>query len=205
MIMARDSELNLNSEEGLIRGIHNKDRRTFTYVYELHFQGLVLAADRYVKEPGIAKELVQDVFIRIWEQPSLLHEDGALRSYLYKAVINHALNYIKREKNIARHHNLIAETLTDSYLETLQEEQELKVEIYRAVEQLPAQCRKVFKMSRFEGLKYREIAADLKISEKTVENHIVHALKLLREALLQHPEKPRSPAATLRILSWLFF
>lgn len=205
MIMARDSELNLNSEEGLIRGIHNKDRRTFTYVYELHFQGLVLAADRYVKEPGIAKELVQDVFIRIWEQPSLLNENGSLRAYLYKAVINHALNYIKREKNIARHHNLIAETLTDSYLETLQEEQELKVEIYRAVEQLPTQCRKVFKMSRFEGLKYREIASDLKISEKTVENHIVHALKLLRETLLQNPEKPRSPAATLRILSWLFF
>ncbi|UCJ08974.1 RNA polymerase sigma-70 factor [Chitinophaga pendula] len=203
--MARDSELYLNSEEGLIRGIHNKDRRTFTHVYELHFQGLVLAADRYVKDPGIAKELVQDIFIRIWEQPALLNENGSLRAYLYKAVINHSLNYIKREKNIARHHNLIAESLTDSYLETLQEEQELKVEIYRAVEQLPAQCRKVFKMSRFDGLKYREIAADLKISEKTVENHIVHALKLLRETLLQNPERPRSPSATLRIMSWLFF
>ncbi|MCW3467898.1 RNA polymerase sigma-70 factor [Chitinophaga nivalis] len=186
--MVNTSDINVLNEAALIREIHAKCRQTFTYVYERHFQELAMTAYRYVKDTGIAQELVQEVFIKIWEQPALLDENGSLRAYLYKAVINCALNYLKREKNIARHHSLIAHSLTDSYLHNLQEEQELKLLIYQQIEKLPPQCRKIFKMSRFDGLKYREIAAQLQVSEKTVENHIAHALKTLRESLFLHQD-----------------
>ncbi|MBC9912632.1 RNA polymerase sigma-70 factor [Chitinophaga varians] len=198
--MVRTSDIAQLSEAALIREIHAKNRQAFTYVYERHFRELVMAAFRYCKDAGIAQELVQEVFIRIWEHPALLDENGALRAYLYKAVINHALNYLKREKNIARHHSLIAESLTDSYLHNLQEEQELKMRIWQEIEKLPKQCAKVFKMSRFDGLKYREIAEHLQISEKTVENHMVHALKTLRENLFYRQDNSRDYTAHLRML-----
>lgn len=197
--MVKTSDINQLSEAALIREIHAKNRHAFTYVYERHFQELVMTAFRYVKDAGIAQELVQEVFIRIWEQPALLDENGALRAYLYKAVINHAINYLKREKNIARHHSLIAASLTDSYLHNLQEEQELKLRIHQEIEKLPKQCAKVFKMSRFDGLKYREIAEQLQLSEKTVENHIIHALKILRETLFYRQDNSRDYTAHLRM------
>ncbi|WP_211999669.1 RNA polymerase sigma-70 factor [Chitinophaga sp. HK235] len=198
--MVRTSDITQLSEAALVREIHAKNRQAFTFIYERHFQELAMAAFRYVKDAGIAQELVQEVFIRIWEQPSLLDENGALRAYLYKAVINHAINYLKREKNIARHHSLIAESLTDSYLHNLQEEQELKLRIYQEIEKLPKQCAKVFKMSRFDGLKYREIAEQLQISEKTVENHIINALRILRENLFYRQDNSRDYTTNLRLM-----
>ncbi|WP_143307650.1 RNA polymerase sigma-70 factor [Chitinophaga vietnamensis] len=199
-MMVNTSNISQQSEAALIRGIHEGSRQIFTYVYERHFRELAITAWRYVKDAGIAQELVQEVFIRIWEQPSLLNENGALRAYLYRAVINHCLNYLKKEKNIAKHHSAIAETLSDSYLHHLQEEQELKVMIYQEIEKLPPQCRKVFKMSRFDGLRYREIAEQLGISEKTVENHIINALKILREQLFLGPNNTRDYSANLRLM-----
>ncbi len=99
-------------------------------------------------------------------------------------MINQSINYINRQKNIEQHHIRIADQMGDASLEDLHEEQELKKIIYNEIERLPEQCRRVFKMSRFEGLKYREIATQLNISEKTVENHIANALKTLRSRLL---------------------
>ncbi|CAL1520370.1 RNA polymerase sigma-70 factor [Chitinophaga sp. MM2321] len=198
--MVKTSDINQLSEAALIREVHAKNRLVFTFVYERHFQELAMTAFRYVKDAGIAQELVQEVFIKIWEQPALLDENGALRAYLYKAVINHAINYLKREKNIARHHSLIAASLTDSYLQDLQEEQELKLLIYQEIEKLPRQCCKVFKMSRFDGLKYREIADQLSLSEKTVENHIIHALKVLRENLFYRQHNSRDYTANLKLM-----
>ncbi|RAJ08576.1 RNA polymerase sigma-70 factor (ECF subfamily) [Chitinophaga skermanii] len=189
-----------SSDAALIRGIRANDRQAFTEVYERYFQALVMTAHRYVKNPGIAKELVQEVFIKLWEQPSLLEEDGALKAYLFKAVINQSLNFLKREKNIARHHLVIAESSSEGYLENLQEEQELKVLIYKEIEKLPTQCQRVFKMSRFDGLKYREIAETLSISEKTVEHHIIHALKVLRINLFVSNDQSRDYTTQLRLL-----
>ncbi|WP_448701974.1 RNA polymerase sigma-70 factor [Mucilaginibacter sp. AW1-3] len=168
-----------------LEGIRQKNHVAFTTLYSKYFQGLVLASDRYVKELDIAKEIVQEVFLRMWEQPYKLDETGSLKSYLYRTVINYSLNHLKREKNINQHHLKIANQATYDSLDEIQEEQELKVLIFNEIEQLPAQCKKVFKMSRFEGLKYREIAVLLDISEKTVENHMLRALKILRERIYE--------------------
>lgn len=168
-----------------LEGISQKDHYAFTSLYSKYFQGLVLASDRYVKELDVAKEIVQEVFLRMWEQPFKLEENGSIKSYLYRIVINYSINHLRREKNIFQHHLKIADQATYVSLDEIQEEQELKILIYNEIKLLPAQCGKVFKMSRFEGLKYREIAVLLEISEKTVENHMIKALKILREKIYE--------------------
>jgi len=166
-------------------GIRHHDHYAFTALYRKYFQGLVLVSDKYVKNLGVAKEIVQDVFLKMWEHPFDFDHVISLRSYLYRTVVNFSLNHIKRQKNISQHHIKIADEITYDSLDALHEEQELKLMIYKEIEGLPPQCKKVFKMSRFEGLKYREIAVLLEISEKTVENHMIKALKILRERLYQ--------------------
>lgn len=181
------------TEQEIIAGISGANHQIFTLLYSDYFPMLLLTSEKYVKDAFVAEEIVQDVFIRIWENPSCLDSISALRPYLYRCVINQSINHLNRQKNIEKHHILIAGQLTDEYIENLYEEQELQAIIFREIERLPQQCRKVFKMSRFEGLKYKEIASALNISEKTVENHIVHALKILRPRLIDHEDKSIMP------------
>lgn len=183
-------------------GIRNRDHAAFTELYRKYYKVLVLAADKYVKEIDVAKEIVQDVFLKMWEQPFEMHNEASIKSYLYRSVINTSLNHIKREKNISQHHLKIANEATYDSVDDLHAEQELKILIYSEIELLPAQCKKVFKMSRFEGLKYREIAVLLEISEKTVENHMIKALKILRERLYELDEA--NNLYKLKILALLF-
>lgn len=184
------SGLGSYTEQEIIAGIREANHRVFTLLYSSYFPMLLLTSEKYVKDAFVAEEIVQDVFIRIWENPECLNSVSALRPYLYRSVINQSLNHLNRQKSIEKHHFIIAGQLTDKYIEDLYDEQELQTLIFREIERLPTQCRKVFKMSRFEGLKYREIACSLKISEKTVENHIVNALKILRPRLVNHENKP---------------
>ncbi|EOR95479.1 RNA polymerase, sigma-24 subunit, ECF subfamily [Arcticibacter svalbardensis MN12-7] len=173
------------SEKEMILGLKEANHSIFTLLYSSYFPMLLLTAEKYVKDIFVAEEIVQDVFIKMWENPSSLDSITVLRPYLYRSVVNQSLNYLSRQKTIERHHFIIAEQMTDAYIQDLYEEQELKVIIFKEIERLPQQCRRIFKMSRFEGLKYKEIAVALNISEKTVENHIVNALKILRPRLLQ--------------------
>ena len=155
---------------------------------------------------NIAEELVQDVFVRLWERPDKLQQATSIKAYLYRAVINSSLNHLTRQKTIKKHHQDISADLTDAYLENVHEEQELKIWIYKEIERLPEQCKKVFKLNRFDGLKYKEIAQQLNISEKTVENHIIHALKLLRSRmLLDQSKQVTSSNLRFMMLTFLLF
>jgi RNA polymerase sigma-70 factor (family 1) len=159
------------------------DKSTFIWFYKQSFQSFTLLAIQYVANKDIAEDIVQDVFIKYWENPPELENPKALKSYLGRMVINSAINHLKREQNVRRIHVNINQDLTEKDVYDKLHEQELKVLIYKEIEQLPGQCKKVFKMNRFDHLKYREIAKQLNISERTVENHIANALKVLRKRL----------------------
>lgn len=159
------------------------DKSTFIWFYKQSFQSFTLLAIQYVANKDIAEDIVQDVFIKYWENPTELENPKALKSYLGRMVINSAINHLKREQNVKRIHVNINQDLTEKDVYDKLHEQELKVLIYKEIEQLPEQCKKVFKMNRFDHLKYREIAEQLNISERTVENHIANALKVLRKRL----------------------
>lgn len=182
--MAKATDIKKLTDEQILAGIRNSDYEIFTILYSGYFQSLSLASVKYVKDVFIAEGIVQDVFVRMWEDPTLIETVKSIRPYLYRSVINHSINYINRKKSIEQHHLRIADQMEEVNIEALHEEQELKKIIYAEIDRLPEQCRRIFKMSRFEGLKYREIAAELNISERTVENHIANALKVLRTRLL---------------------
>jgi RNA polymerase sigma-70 factor (ECF subfamily) len=153
----------------------------FTILYNSFFKRLLLEAFKYVDDVAAAEEIVQDVFLRIWERSNTLNGITSIKSYLYRSVINESLNYIRRKKSIELHHQILAENLTDSYIQEVDEEHELVLKLYAQIDKLPAKCKQVFKMARLDGLRYREIAEKLSISERTVENHVANALKLLKE------------------------
>ena len=168
----------------LIILINKGQTGAFAKFYTLYFQKLILASDNYVKDVFIAEEIVQDTFLKVWENPGSIESVKSIRSYLYKAVINSSINHINRKKNIEQHHVKIASEFSEEYLMELDTENELIVLLRAEIEKLPPQCRKVFKLNRFDHFKYKEIAQILDISERTVENHIANALKFLREAML---------------------
>ena len=176
-------------EEAIWRKIQQKDLETFERYYKTHYKSFFLIACKYLKDPAQAEEIINDVFLKLWQDGEQLHIETSLKSYIYKAIINrciNVLNKIKREQAFRADSDI----LPDEGYELQQiEENELKMRLYAAIEKLPDQCRRVFEMSRFEELKQQEIADKLGISIKTVKNHITLALKQLsksniREALL---------------------
>lgn len=169
----------------------------FTKFYTLFFRRLLLASDKYIKDISVAEEIIQNVFLKIWENPENLEEVKSIRPYLYKSVINASLNHVNRQKSIAQHHQKIAADFTEEYLIDLDEENELIVLLHAEIDKLPPQCKKVFKLNRFDHLKYKEIASLLNISERTVENHIATALKTLRKSLLDKKPMYKSPKSKL--------
>ena len=168
----------------LIAIINKGQTNAFAQFYTLYFQKLILVSDNYVKDVFIAEEIVQDAFLKLWEAPQSIEAVKSIKSYLYKAVINASLNYVSRQKSIEQHHEKIASEFSEEYILELDEENELIVFLRKEIDKLPSKCQKIFKMNRYDGLKYKEIAQILNISEKTVENHVANALKTIREAAL---------------------
>lgn len=189
-----------NIEQILDKG----NTEVFTNFYTQFFKKLLIESEKYVKDIHAAEEIVQDVFLKIWEKSEDLIHIKSVKSYLYRAVINSSINFINRQRNLEHHHQKIVSEFTEEQVEELDEENELIVLLFDEIEKLPPKCREIFKLNRFERLKYKEIALKFDISEKTVENHIANALKLLREAMLRN-KKANSTASYFKILRLLSF
>ena len=161
------------------------DITAFEMIFRTYYQPLCNYAYTFLQDREEAEEIVQSTFTSIWEKHSTLSIRTSAKAYLYAMVRNACLNVIKHEKIKQKHvveevalsprsHDSVTSTVTST---------ELEARIQQALEELPEQCRLVFKMSRFEELKYNEIAEQLNISVKTVENHIGKALKIMRDQL----------------------
>jgi RNA polymerase sigma-70 factor (ECF subfamily) len=169
-------------EDKIWRSIQEKDRRAFEQYYKDHYKLFFVAAFKYLEDAGQAQEVVNDVFVTLWQNAEKVIIQSSLKAYLHRSVINRSLNLLDKKKRDRQQlqNSLQAEEVSESKeLET----NELKIQLYRAIDQLPDQCRKVFRLSRFEQLKQQEIADRLGISIKTVKNHITNALQQLKQVL----------------------
>lgn len=135
-----------------------------------------------------AEEMVQNAFLTIWEKRASLEVHTSLKSYLYRAVYNSSLNHVKHLKVQQKHEAFYRNTTTLEHENAIEQlmENELHALAQKAIEELPSQCRMVFKLSRYENLSYNEIAEQMNLSVKTVENHIIRALKALRIKLKEY-------------------
>lgn len=133
-----------------------------------------------------AEDMVQQTFVKLWEQRATLDVQWSVKAYLYKMVHNRCLNRLRDRRIRDRYKAYNAEQLERSHDQPPDSETELAERIQQALHTLPTECRRVFELSRFEELKYREIADQLGISIKTVETQMGKALRLMRTALADY-------------------
>jgi len=176
------------SEQEIIGAIREGNERIFEETFRKYYQSLCNYANSILKEMEEAEEVVQNLFLSIWEKRNDLEINISLKSYLYRAVHNHCLNRIKHLK-VREEYQQYAVNFYDASYESVSQtvmKNELETKIEEAIRKLPEQCRLIFRMSRFEELKYHEIAEQLELSPKTVENQIGKALKILRVELAEY-------------------
>jgi RNA polymerase sigma-70 factor (ECF subfamily) len=164
------------------------DQSTFEKIFKDYFLSLCAFATKYTKDQDEAKDIVHQVFTNIWEKRTSIHFDQSIRSYLYTSVHNRCLNFIRDKNKFIKDELPQTDAALIIYIDQSDfvEAEELRNEIYAAMADLPEGSRKIFKMSRFEGKKYREIAEELDISVKTVETQMSKALKHMKEKLIKY-------------------
>lgn len=173
------------SVDQLITTLKSGDITAFEMLFRTYYQPLCNYAYTFVQDRDEAEEIVQSTFLNVWEKRDNLSIHTGVKPYLYAMVRNASLNVLKHEKIKQQHVTMemaVAERSVESVTRTVMAS-ELENKIYSAMDKLPEQCRLVFKLSRFEELKYSEIAEQLNISIKTVENQMGKALKIMRDQL----------------------
>ena len=178
------------------------DEKVFEEFFKTHFKALHSYAYTILKDDGIAEEMVQNVFYKVWEKKDQVDIQTSLKAYLYKAVYHESLNYLKHEKVKSVHeaHAMYSTDHSGNLAEKKLMQRELETKLQRAINDLPEQCRTIFQLSRFEELKYREIADTLGLSIKTVENQMGKALKILRLKLVEFLP---TISVFINIINWL--
>ena len=169
----------------LLKKLRLGDERAYEYLFKTYYEQLVLFAVKYVHDIELAKELVQDLIVSLFEKRSQLDITLSLKSYLYSAVRNRCLNCLNSEKIKGKYEDFVkqhANSKTDAVEEEINHN-EMEVALMGAIDKLPPKCKAIFNMNRMEGLSNTEIAEKLNISKRTVETQISKALKILRSEM----------------------
>lgn len=174
---ANDEQLWLDQfRAGDEAALHSIFRKYYAYLFHI--------ARQMVRDTDTAKDMVQEVFVRIWQKHETLHVTATLKGYLQRAVVNQCISYLRSKRAFDSDEVLIAtpdHIAVDAYQQV--EFDSLEGVVRAAIDQLPQQCALIFRLSRFNELSYQEIADQLGIAPKTVENQIGKALKILRKNL----------------------
>ncbi len=160
------------------------DSKAFRDVFELFYQPLCRFAAGYLYDDDSAEDIVQQVFINLWEQRKEIDPQKAIKSYLFTSVKNRCLNHIRDHKKF-RSHYLDVELELEIPVADHDKIQlaDLEDQVAQALDKLPEKCREIFMLCRFEDMKYKAVADKLGISQKTVEAQMTKALKILRHEL----------------------
>lgn len=171
-------------ERQLYQQMKTGNQTAFDQLFQLYYEKLVRIAYQKTQDISIAEDIVQTVFIDFWTKKNDLVIEKSIFGYLNRMVHNRCIDYFRKQTSIQNtEYKYAKKSLNLSVLspeEGLLNQENLNA-IYAQIEALPTKCKIVFKLSRFEEMKYEEIAEQLAISKKTVEYHISTALKLLRK------------------------
>ena len=177
-------------EADTIKQLAFMDLQSFEVLFRQYYQMLCAYAVRFVNDADTAEEVVQDLFYRLWEKRAELQINTSVKSYLFSAVHNRCLKFIEH-RNVElkyRKYYLLHESEIDNEPNDAHNVREIQGIIESTLNSLPERCSRIFRLNRFEGLKYHEIAQKLSISVKTVEANMGKALKMLRKNLKNYVE-----------------
>ncbi|MEQ9286642.1 MAG: RNA polymerase sigma-70 factor [Cyclobacteriaceae bacterium] len=176
-------------DKDLILQVANGDERAFEALYNSYWELLFRIAYNKVQSVEISKELVQDLFTELWFKRENLNNIRDIKPYLIGALKYTVLDYIRKQTVRDRYVKEVINTMVRNDYDCFENVSyhETRNVIFEEIDRLPQQCKKVFKLSRFEHLPVKEIALKLSLSPKTVENHIGRALKILKANLKDNP------------------
>ncbi|MCI4648844.1 RNA polymerase sigma-70 factor [Phaeodactylibacter sp.] len=175
-----------NTEINLLSRLKADDRMALQHLFEDHYEMVCQSIYRFVPDASTAEDLAQEVFLRFWEKRHKIEINSSLGAYIRRMAINEGLGYLRRNKRWEQeafepgHEPGVDDSAEEQFLH-----EEMQANVTAAINQLPPKCRTVFQLSRYEELTYKEIAEQMDISVKTVENQMGKALRVLREKL-QH-------------------
>ena len=160
----------------------------FQKVFEQYYNVLCNYAVTFLRDLSLSEDIVQEVFVRVWEKKQDIITSDTIRFYLFTAVRNNCLTHLQKEKKaaIVELNDYDAADEQISFSHEVKAETDYKAQLADAMDQLPPKCREVFMLSRISRQSYKEIADSLDISVKTVENQIGKALKILRAYVKEH-------------------
>jgi RNA polymerase sigma-70 factor (ECF subfamily) len=171
-------------ERDLIDGLNEGNKEAFSLLFRAYYKDLVLFGGNFLPgDKDTCEDVVQSVFLKLWNDRQTIVVETSIKSYLIKAVRNACLDEL-RHRGVVREHKLyvqatrIADEMdTENYILY----SDLQRHLQAALDKIPQLCREAFEMNRFDGLKYREIAERLQLSERTVEVRIAKAIDLLKK------------------------
>ena len=191
------------SELQWLTALRAGDESALRRIFDRHYTRLLGDIYRIVPDEDTCQDLAQEVFVELWRKRSELDIHTSLRAYLRRAAVNRALNHLKTSRRFIldeQEHLLRAADTSAGDIRHKMDQEILEDALHAAIETLPEKCRVVFSLSRFEQMSHREIAEQLGISIKTIENQITKAMKILREALVRHSEL--SPVVIWALKCW---
>lgn len=168
----------------ILHRLQSDDHNVLKSLFQEHYKSVCRSIYRFVKDKNAVEDIAQDVFIKFWEKRKQINITSSVAAYLHRMGTNEAISYLRRKKHFEPED--VIEYSVPNQLYTAEDDMlqnELQQNITTAINSLPPKCRAIFQLSRFEDLTYKEIAAKLDISVKTVENQMGKALKVLRGKL----------------------
>jgi RNA polymerase sigma-70 factor (family 1) len=169
----------------LLQDIRQSNTAAFEELFKKYYMPLTRFAWRYVNCKAIAEEMVQELFADLWEERITWEVEGSLRAYLYSSIRNRSLNHLKHQKVKQKYDPLWMEEKENPTIkfEDHRREEEIREAIKNAIEELPPRSKMTYKLNRYDGLTYQEIAEVMDVSIKTVESQMTRTLKILRGKL----------------------
>lgn len=173
------------TDKQLFKEISEGNERAFQLIFKRYYQRMFSFAGTVVKSPHVAEEIVQEVFIRLWEQREVLAEVKNPENYFFIVIRNHAFNYLRAAANEQNRREQLWEALEQRAVDASSslEAQEAEQFFEKILAQLSPQQRKIFRMSREEGFSHQQIADELHLSKHTVKKHVADSLKILKAYL----------------------
>jgi RNA polymerase sigma-70 factor, ECF subfamily len=174
------------NEKEILEQLRRGDQAGLQAIFMAYHGDLCRVAYRILRDRDFAKDIVQDVFLKIWIRRASLDIESSLSAYLKRAVVNTSINALRQHRNVvSAESDSMAESsvMKAADADETHNLNELNAMANRAIDNLPARTRAVFQLIRLEGMSYREVSRHLDISEKAVEKEMMKALRLLREAL----------------------
>ena len=167
------------------------DDQALRFFFDKYYDELCNYVNLYIRNKAISEDIVQEIFIYLWEKRAVILMDSSVKSYLIRASRNRFLNHLRDEKSHQAIQNTVS-SKTEKYITpnyNLLDVNKIEEIINISIDNLPPRCREVYLLHKNDELSYKEIASKMEITEKTVENQMTIALKKLKEQLAPYYEQ----------------